>query len=69
MECVVVHPTRDLLHKCLVDELSYPEVVFQEVSGMRHLLFCSALGKFQYFAESMIVFRNLRENAGRENTQ
>lgn len=70
MESVVVHPTRDCLHQSLADETSYQEVVCQGVSGMRRLLFCSALGESQYFVKSvMIVYRDLREDAGREITQ
>lgn len=70
MESVVVHPTRDCLHRCLADETSYPEVVYQQVSGMRRLLFGRALGESQYFVKSMmVVYRDLREDAGRENTQ
>ena len=70
MESVVVHPARDCLHQCLADEMSYPEVVYQELSGMWRLLFCSALDESRYFVKSMmIVYRDLREDAGRENTQ
>lgn len=67
MEYLAVTPARDPLSQCLT---SYPVAVSWEISAMQRFSSGRDVGKCQQVVVSMmIVYRDLREDAGRGNAQ